>query len=127
MKYNPRQLGFVVACAFATAAAAAPATYKIDPEHTHPSFEADHFGGMSVWRGKLTASNGTVVIDREAKSGTVDIVIDMNSIDFGLEKLETHVKSGDAGMLDTAKFPTATGLVGLLMSMICRPTGPNNP
>ena len=108
MKYNLRQLGFVVACAFATAAAAAPATYNIDPEHTHPSFEADHFGGMSVWRGKLTASNGTVVIDREAKSGNVDIVIDMNSIDFGLEKLETHVKSGDAGMLDTAKFPTAT-------------------
>ena len=108
MKYNFRQSGFVVACAFATAAAAAPATYNIDPEHTHPSFEADHFGGMSVWRGKLTASNGTVVIDREAKSGTVDIVIDMNSIDFGLEKLETHVKSGDAGMLDTAKFPTAT-------------------
>jgi len=108
MKYNLRQSGFVVACAFATAAAAAPATYNIDPEHTHPSFEADHFGGMSVWRGKLTASNGTVVIDREAKSGTVDIVIDMNSIDFGLEKLETHVKGGDAGMLDTAKFPTAT-------------------
>ena len=108
MKYNFRQSGFVVACAFATAAAAAPATYNIDPEHTHPSFEADHFGGMSVWRGKLTASNGTVVIDREAKSGNVDIVIDMNSIDFGLEKLETHVKSGDAGMLDTAKFPTAT-------------------
>jgi len=108
MKYNLRQSGFVVACAFATAAAAAPATYNIDPEHTHRSLEADHFGGMSVWRGKLTASNGTVVIDREAKSGTVDIVIDMNSIDFGLEKLETHVKSGDAGMLDTAKFPTAT-------------------
>jgi polyisoprenoid-binding protein YceI len=108
MKNNLRQIVFVAACAVATAAAAAPATYKIDPEHTHPSFEADHFGGMSVWRGKLTASNGTVVIDREAKTGTVDIVIDMNSIDFGLEKLETHVKSGDAGMLDTAKFPTAT-------------------
>ena len=108
MKNNIRQIVFVVTCAVATSAAAAPATYKIDPEHTHPSFEADHFGGMSVWRGKLTASNGTVVIDREAKTGTVDIVIDMNSIDFGLEKLETHVKGGDAGMLDTAKFPTAT-------------------
>ena len=30
-----------------------PATYKVDPEHTYPSFEADHFGGMSVWRGKF--------------------------------------------------------------------------
>src|SRR6476659_2567542 len=107
MKYI-RQIVFVAACAVATAAAAAPATYKVDTEHTHPSFEADHFGGMSVWRGKFNESSGTVVIDREAKSGTVDIVINTNSIDFGLEKLETHVKSGDAGMLDTAKFPTAT-------------------
>ena len=29
------------ACA---SAAAAPATYEIDPEHTYPSFEADHMG-----------------------------------------------------------------------------------
>ena len=108
MKYNLRQLGFVVACAFATAAAAAPATYHIDPEHTHPSFEADHFGGMSVWRGRFNETTGTVTLDREARTGTVDIVIDTNSIDFGLEKLETHMKSGDAGMLDTGKFPTAT-------------------
>jgi polyisoprenoid-binding protein YceI len=108
MKNTVRQIAFVAACAVATAAVAAPATYKVDPEHTHPSFEADHFGGMSVWRGRFNESTGTVVIDREAKTGTVDIVIDTNSIDFGLEKLESHVKSGDAGMLDTAKFPTAT-------------------
>ena len=30
-----------------------PVTYPIDPAHTYPSFEADHFGGMSVWRGKF--------------------------------------------------------------------------
>ena len=108
MKSTVRQIAFVAACAVAAAASAAPATYTVDPEHTHPSFEADHFGGMSVWRGRFNATTGTVVIDREAKTGTVDIVIDTNSIDFGLEKLENHVKSGDAGMLDAAKFPTAT-------------------
>ena len=100
-----------IACAALGAAGvsvAAPATYTVDPEHTRPSFEADHFGGMSVWRGRFNDTSGTIVIDREAKTGTVDIVIDTNSIDFGHEKLETHVKGGDAGMLDTAKFPTAT-------------------
>jgi polyisoprenoid-binding protein YceI len=61
-----------------------------------------------VWRGRFNETTGTVVIDREAKTGTVDIAIDTNSIDFGVEKLETHMKSGEAGMLDTAKFPTAT-------------------
>ena len=29
-------------------ASAAPVTYKIDPDHTYPSFEADHMGGLSV-------------------------------------------------------------------------------
>jgi polyisoprenoid-binding protein YceI len=108
MKNQIRQIALAACCVMAAAATAAPATYKVDPEHTHPSFEADHFGGMSVWRGRFNENSGTVVIDREAKSGTVDIVIDTNSLDFGLEKLETHVKSSDAGMLDVAKFPTAT-------------------
>ena len=47
-------LGAVAAAAFA-----APVTYNVDPEHTYPSFEADHFGGMSVWRGKFNQNNGT--------------------------------------------------------------------
>jgi polyisoprenoid-binding protein YceI len=98
----------VIAGAFSAAAIAAPVTYNVDPEHTHPSFEADHFGGMSVWRGKINENKGTVVLDREAKTGTVDITMDMNSIDLGLEKLHTHLKSADPGMFDVATFPTAT-------------------
>ena len=103
-----RSLAFIGLGSIATAAMAAPVTYKVDPEHTYPSFEADHFGGMSVWRGKFNESSGTVVLDREAKTGTVDIVINTNSFDSGHGKLDTHVKSSDAGMLDTPKFPTAT-------------------
>ena len=52
-----------------SAAFAAPVTYNVDPEHTYPSFEADHFGGMSVWRGKFNQNSGTVVLDREAQDG----------------------------------------------------------
>jgi polyisoprenoid-binding protein YceI len=108
MKSIVRPIAFFALGVVGTATVAAPVTYKVDPEHTYPSFEADHFGGMSVWRGKFNENSGTIVLDREAKTGTVDIVIDTNSIDFGHEKLATHVKSGDAGMLDTTKFPTAT-------------------
>jgi polyisoprenoid-binding protein YceI len=32
---------------------AAEVTYQLDPSHTYPSFETDHFGGVSVWRGKF--------------------------------------------------------------------------
>lgn len=107
MNHAIRCLAFVVLGATASAAVAAPASYKVDPEHTFPSFEADHFGGMSVWRGKVKQTSGDVVIDKEAKSGTVDVTIDMTTIDTGLEKLNVHLKGSDAGMLDVTKFPTA--------------------
>jgi polyisoprenoid-binding protein YceI len=78
--------------------------YKIDPNHTYPSFEADH-AGTSLWRGKFTKTSGEVTLDRIAKTGTVNIVIDANSLDFGHEKLNKHAKSKD--MFDVAQFPTA--------------------
>jgi len=99
----------IIACSLiglAGSVVAAPATYNVDPSHTYPSFEADHFGGMSVWRGKFNKSSGTITLDREAKSGTVDITIDTTSINFGLEKMDNHAKSPD--MFDVEKFPTAT-------------------
>ena len=89
----------------AGAALAEPVTYQIDPGHTYPSFEADHFGGVSVWRGKFDKSSGTIVLDRDKGTGTVDITIDTASINFGNPKLDEHVKSAE--MLDVAKYPTA--------------------
>ena len=86
-------------------ALAAPVTYQVDPAHTYPSFEADHFGGMSVWRGKFDSSSGTIVLDRAAGTGTLEITVDTSSIDFGNPKLNEHVKSGE--MFDVQKYPTA--------------------
>ena len=74
---------FLLATLLAVSASAAIAdTYNIDPSHTYPSFEADHMG-LSVWRGKFDKTSGTVTLDRAARTGTLDIVIDTNSIDFG--------------------------------------------
>jgi polyisoprenoid-binding protein YceI len=86
-------------------AVAAPVTYILDPHHTYPSFEADHMGGLSVWRGKFTDTTGKVVYDKEAKSGSIDITVDMSSIDFGMAKMDEHAKSPD--IFDVAKYPTA--------------------
>ncbi len=87
-------------------ALAAPVTYNVDPSHTYPSFEADHFGGLSVWRGKFDKSSGTIVVDKDKGAGTVDITIDAASIDFGNPKLNEHARSAE--MFDVEKFPTAT-------------------
>ncbi|HEY0801870.1 MAG TPA: YceI family protein, partial [Steroidobacteraceae bacterium] len=75
----------------ASAAAASPATYNVDPDHTHPSFEVDHFGGLSTWRGNFKRTNGKIIIDTAAKSGAVDITIDAARIDFAHDKLNEHV------------------------------------
>lgn len=104
---NLNKLTFaVLAAATATLAAAAPVTYNIEPNHTYPSFEADHMGGLSILRGKFTKTSGTVTLDRAAKTGSVDITVDASSLDFGHAKLNEHAKGPD--MFDVAKFPTAT-------------------
>jgi polyisoprenoid-binding protein YceI len=93
--------------ALSTASAlSAPVTYVLDPNHTFPSFAADHMGGLSVWRGKFTQSAGKVVYDKDAKSGTIDVTVQIASIDFGVPKLDEHAKSPE--IFDAAKYPTAT-------------------
>jgi polyisoprenoid-binding protein YceI len=92
--------------AVAGTAAAAPVTYNIDPTHTYPSFEADHMGGQSIWRGKFNKTTGKVILDVAAKTGQVDVTVDTASINFGMDALNEHAKQAD--MFDVAKFPTAT-------------------
>ena len=87
-------------------AVAAPVTYDIDPTHTYPSFEADHFGGLSVWRGKFDKTSGKVVLDKAAGTGTVDILVDTTSIDYGLGMMNDKAKSDE--LFDVAKYPQAT-------------------
>jgi len=87
-------------------ASANSVTYNLDPTHTYPSFEADHLGGLSKWRGKFDKSSGVVTLDRAAKTGTVDVKIDPASINFGNTKLNEHAKGPD--MFDVQAYPDAT-------------------
>jgi len=88
-----------------TTASAAGVTYQLDPNHTYPSFEADHLGGLSVWRGKFNHSSGTVTLDKAGGSGTVNVVVDMKSADFGQNQL--NEKAQGAELFDAAKYPQA--------------------
>jgi len=96
----------LLALTFCGSALAAPVTYNIDPMHTYPSFEADHFGGLSVWRGKFDKTSGTVTLDKTASTGTVDVNIDPASVDYGLGIMNEKAKSAE--LFDVAKYPTAT-------------------
>ena len=96
----------LLALAASGTALAQPVQYNMDPDHTHPSFETDHFGGLSVWRGIFKRTTGTVVLDKAAGTGTVEANIDVASIDLAQDKLNEHAASAE--MLDAAKFPVAT-------------------
>jgi len=97
-----------VAAAALTAgmALAAPVKYNIDPNHTYPSFTADHMGGLSNWRGKIKSTSGEVTLDTAANTGTVNVKMNMDTIDFGHDKMNVHAKSAE--IFDSAKFPEAT-------------------
>ncbi|OYT97923.1 MAG: polyisoprenoid-binding protein, partial [Burkholderiales bacterium PBB1] len=58
------------------------ATYKLDATHTYVTFEARHFG-TSTNRGRFDKKEGTITLDRTAKTGKADITIDTTSINTG--------------------------------------------
>jgi len=95
-------LGLAVSVAYA-----APTKYDIDPDHTYPTFEADHMGGLSVLRGTFKSTSGSITLDKAAKAGTIDITIDATSLAFTNDKLSEHAKK-DPKMFDVAKYPTVT-------------------
>src|SRR5437868_4434366 len=87
----------------AAPALAASDKYMIDPTHTYPSLEFPHMG-ISVWRGKFDKTRGNITIDRAAKTGTVDVVVEVASINFGLGAMDDKARSED--FFNVAKFPT---------------------
>jgi polyisoprenoid-binding protein YceI len=86
-------------------AVAAPVTYGVDGTHTFPRFSYSHFG-YSTQLSSFSKTTGKVVFDAEAKKGSVDIVIDMKSVNTGFSDFNEHIQGED--FLDTAKFAQAT-------------------
>ena len=81
------------------------ATYQIDPTHTNVTWEMLHFG-TSTNRGNWTKKSGTVQFDRAAKTGKVELTLDMTSVHTGVAPFDNHLKGNDFFAAD--KFPTAT-------------------
>jgi polyisoprenoid-binding protein YceI len=95
----------VLAAVSAAPAVATPETYVIDGTHTFPRFSYSHFG-YSTQLSRFDKTTGTVVFDKAARTGAVDIVIDTKSVDTGYGTFNEHIQGED--FLDTAKYPTAT-------------------
>lgn len=96
-------LAFLLAGA-APLAAAAPATYAVDPTHTFARYAIPHFD-TSTNRGIVGKASGSVMLDKEARTGTADIRLDMSFVQTGVPGLDSHLKGVD--FFDVAKYPTA--------------------
>lgn len=98
-----------IAAAFITTVSssvfAAPETFVIDGTHTYPRFSYSHFG-FSKQLSRFNKTSGKIVFDKEAKTGSVDVTIDMKSIDTGYDLFNSYIQGED--FFDTEKFPTAT-------------------
>ena len=91
--------------ALASVASAAPQTYVIDSTHTFPRFSYSHFG-YSTQLSSFSNTQGKVVLDAEAKTASVDVEIDIKSVNTGFADFNGHLQGED--FLDTARFPKAT-------------------
>jgi polyisoprenoid-binding protein YceI len=80
-------------------------SYSIDPRHTFPIYEISHFG-WSTQRGRFDKTMGKIVLDRAAKTGSIEVTIDVASVDTGVDKLNEHLLSED--FFNAAKHPTMT-------------------
>ena len=98
---------FIALAAAATLATgiaqAEPANYAIDPTHTFVTFEISHFGA-TVNRARFDKKQGSVQLDKAAKSGKVEISFDTTSVNSGTPAFDKHLQSAD--LFDSAKHPT---------------------
>jgi polyisoprenoid-binding protein YceI len=97
---------FIAAALAATAVgvAAEPVTFVIDPGHTVVTFEALHMN-TSTQRGRIQAKEGSVVVDRAAKTGKADITLDLATLSAASSALEGTLKG--ERLFNVAQGPTA--------------------
>lgn len=102
MKRNILAIGLML---IAVQASAAPVTYVIDGHHTLPRFSYNHFG-YSTQLSRFDKTSGKIILDKEAKQGSVNVTIETASVNTGYTLFNEHIQGAD--FFDSAKFPTIT-------------------
>jgi polyisoprenoid-binding protein YceI len=84
---------------------AAPVSYGVEANHTFPRFSYTHLG-FTTQQSRFDKTTGTVVYDKEGRTGSVNITIETSSVSTGSTLFNQHIQAED--LLDTAKYPTVT-------------------
>ena len=89
-----------------SAAAAAPVTYQMDPNHTNVTASWSHFG-FSNPVAHFGQVDGAIVYDADnVGQSTVNVTIPLAGLNAYVEKFNQHLRSAD--FFDADKFPTIT-------------------
>jgi len=108
----PTRLALVALAVLPLTAVAATETYPMDPLHTSVSFSIDHLG-LSLIHGRFSKYAGKFAIDRAAKAGSVELVVQTGSVDTNDNDKGSRPRSRDehlrsADFFNVAEFPTMT-------------------
>ena len=99
-------LALAISGALSASAFAQASTWEVDPAHTAVEFSVRHMM-VSTTKGQFEKVKGTLDFnDKDVTKSTVEVTIDLASVNTHEPKRDTHLKSPD--FFDIAKFPTAT-------------------
>jgi polyisoprenoid-binding protein YceI len=79
-------------------------TWSVDPGHTEVGFVGRHLG-LTKTRGRFTGVDGTVHVADDPTASTIDVTIDMASVESGSTNRDDHLRS--ASWFDVDNHPTA--------------------
>ena len=82
-----------------------PGRWELDPGHTEVAFIGRHFMLTKV-RGRFTGVTGAIEVAQDPGETTVEVTIDMASVESGNQARDDHLRSPD--FFDTGQHPTAT-------------------
>lgn len=87
------------------AAQAQAPNFAIDPTHTFVNYENGHYG-TTTNRGRFSTKDGSLFFDRAGRAGKVEIVIDISSVNTGVDFLNRQIQGKD--FFNVADFPTGS-------------------
>lgn len=82
-----------------------PGTWNIDPAHTTVGFIVRHMMIAKV-RGRFTAVSGAITVPDDHLQPSVQVSVDLASVDTGDAQRDAHLRSGD--FFESDKHPTMT-------------------